>query len=202
MPPEDVVFHRFYMNKTSSSKKPKAKKKASQDDEDAEDFLDASDESEEEKIDNMLGSGHHPLEEADGEYDYDDLDRVADEDDDDLLGDGSDAEAGLPPNLAARKRDEGSAGDDGDNDSLDIMDGIAEEDGDVDVDDDVIGGESDEDESSQAAKTKRGKKRKFDGKNRRSPFANVEEYEHLLNDNMDTTKISRSHKRKKKKTSS
>ncbi|XP_038990423.1 CCAAT/enhancer-binding protein zeta-like [Phoenix dactylifera] len=108
VPPEDVVFHRFYMNKTSSSKKPKAKKKASQDDEDAEDFLDASDESEEEEIDNMLGSGHRPLEEADGEYDYDDLDRVADEEDDDLLGDGSDAEAGSPPDLAARKHDEGS----------------------------------------------------------------------------------------------
>ncbi|XP_038990337.1 CCAAT/enhancer-binding protein zeta [Phoenix dactylifera] len=200
VPPEDVVFHRFYMNKTSSSKKPKAKKKASQDDEDAEDFLDASDESEEEEIDNMLGSGHRPLEEADGEYDYDDLDRVADEEDDDLLGDGSDAEAGSPPDLAARKHDEGSASDDedDDDDSLDIMDSIAEEGGDVDVDDAVIGGGSDEEESSQAAKTEKGKKRKFNRTNRASPFANLEEYEHLMNDNMDTTKISRPHKRKKK----
>ncbi|RWV99105.1 hypothetical protein GW17_00038010 [Ensete ventricosum] len=86
--PEDVVFHRFYMNKTNSSKKPKAKrKKAAQDDEDADDLLlDASDDSEEEEIDNMLGSGPLPMEDADGDYDYDDLDKVADEDDDDLLG--------------------------------------------------------------------------------------------------------------------
>lgn len=194
MPPEDVVFHRFYMNKTSSSKKPKAKKKASQDDEDAGDFLDASNESEDEEVDNMLGSGHRPLEEVDGEYNYDDLDRVADEDDDDLLGDGSDAEAGSPPYLAARRREEGSADD---NDGLDIMDGVAEEGGDAEFDDDVIGGGIDEDESSQAAKTK-GMKRKFNGRNQATPFANIEDYEHLMHDNMDTTKISRQRKRKKK----
>lgn len=195
VPPEDVVFHRFYMNKTSSSKKPKAKKKKdSQDDEDAEDLLvdasaesdeeeivDASDESDEEEIDNMLGSGHSPLVEAEGEYDYDDLDRVAVDDDEDLILGGSDAEPDSPPNLAVRKHDEDDDG------SLDIMGSIGEG---VDIDDDG---------SSQSAKTKKGKKRKLDGRTRASPFANLEEYEHLMNDNVDATKVSRSHKRKKTK---
>ncbi|OAY68069.1 CCAAT/enhancer-binding protein zeta, partial [Ananas comosus] len=45
VPPEDVVFHRFYMNKTGSSKRLKAKKqKASLDDEDADLLLDGDDE--------------------------------------------------------------------------------------------------------------------------------------------------------------
>ncbi|KAJ0981071.1 hypothetical protein J5N97_009326 [Dioscorea zingiberensis] len=58
VPPEDVVFHRFYMNKTNSSKRPKVKKKKASEDEDAEDLLaDVDNESEEEEIDDMLGHG-------------------------------------------------------------------------------------------------------------------------------------------------
>ncbi|KAJ8553210.1 hypothetical protein K7X08_023888 [Anisodus acutangulus] len=104
VPPEDLVFHKFYVNKMKSSKKPKKKKKTPEDAA-AEEFLvadgsdvddeideeDAADESEKEEIDSMLESesGGLPLE-ANGEYDYSDLDEVANEDDDELIGDVSD----------------------------------------------------------------------------------------------------------------
>ncbi|KAJ1407043.1 CCAAT-binding factor [Sesbania bispinosa] len=89
VPPEDLVFHKFYTNKMSSSK-PK-KKKRSADEEAAEELfdvddgeVDGGDESDNEEIENLLDSADQ---ESDGGYDYDDLDKVANEDDEDLIGD-------------------------------------------------------------------------------------------------------------------
>ncbi|PKA46945.1 hypothetical protein AXF42_Ash020930 [Apostasia shenzhenica] len=94
VPPEDVVFHRFYMNRTSSSKKSKVKKKkkTSGDDEDA-DLLDDPIDEDDEEIDYVLGAGPLPLAKNEGEYDYNDLDHVINDDDEDLLEYGSDLEA-------------------------------------------------------------------------------------------------------------
>lgn len=155
VPPEDLVFHRFYVNKASSSKK---KKKKPAEDEAAEELFDVadSDESDEGEIDDMLGSGTLPSE-NEGNYDYDDLDEVANEDDEDLLGDGSDGDVG---SLATA--DGGlSRSDDDDNN-------IGEDGGDVDNE---IGGSG-----------RKNKKRKVGGKSGVSPFAALEEYDHLLND--------------------
>ncbi|CAD5194896.1 unnamed protein product [Musa acuminata subsp. malaccensis] len=204
--PEDVVFHRFYMNKTNTSKKPKAKrKKAAQDDEDADDLLlDASDDSEEEEIDNMMGSGPLPVEDAGEDYDYDDLDKVADEDDDDLLGNGSDAETGPSANLISRE-DGGIANDDDDgsidtwnSDSEGGVDDLA--DVGTDMNDDGI---NDNDDKSEVPDDKVGKRRKhkLNGRSRTSPFASLEEYEHLMSDKGDSIDKLRSHKKKKKKVS-
>ncbi|URE26125.1 CBF/Mak21 family [Musa troglodytarum] len=202
--PEDVVFHRFYMNKTSTSKKPKAKrKKTAQDDEDADDLLlDASDDSEEEEIDNMLGSGPLPMEVADGDYDYDDLDKVADEDDDDLLGNGSDAETGTSANLISREHGRIANDDDGsidtwNSDSEGGVDDLA--DVGTDMNDDGIN--DNDDESEVPDKVGKRRKQKLNGRSRTSPFASLEEYEHLLSDKGDSIDKLRSHRKKKKKAS-
>ncbi|XVF74251.1 hypothetical protein PTKIN_Ptkin13bG0095100 [Pterospermum kingtungense] len=57
--------------------------------------IDESDKRDNEEIENLLDSAHPSLD-ADGEYDYDDLNQVANEDDDDLIGNASDAEVDLP----------------------------------------------------------------------------------------------------------
>ncbi|KAK8961620.1 hypothetical protein KSP40_PGU009186 [Platanthera guangdongensis] len=77
VPPEDVVFHRFYMNKTTSSKKSKAKKKALGDDDGGDLLLDGEDQSEEDEdeVDDLLGAGGISLGGEDEGFDYDDLDR-------------------------------------------------------------------------------------------------------------------------------
>lgn len=199
VPPEDVVFHRFYRNKTSA-KKPKAKKKkGSLDDEDLEELApdvedsdeevdlgsDATDNSEEEEIDNILGSGPIPLDEDKGDYEYDDLDKVVGEDDDDLLGDDSDADIGsvAMSEGSISDDDEDAIGDDGevdsqaenggstsnDDESLDIWGDDAN-----DSEDDVVGVR--DDDGSQSNEKKKGKKRK----SRPSPFASIEEYQHLM----------------------
>ncbi|KAL2481606.1 CCAAT-binding factor [Abeliophyllum distichum] len=92
VPPGDLVFHKFYMNKLNSSKKPKKKKKTA-DDEAAEEFyvVDGDDESGSEEIENVLDSANH-CSEVNGDFDYDHLDKIANEDDDDLIGSGSDEE--------------------------------------------------------------------------------------------------------------
>lgn len=162
VPPEDLVFHKFYMNKTSSSKKLKKKKQA--EDEAAEELFDVagSDESDNEEIEDMLGSSHLPLE-KEGDYDYDDLDEVANEGDDDLIGNGSDGDGDVDsPN------DDFGVGD-GDRYEDDDDGGIGGWDGDGGDDFSLLGGNS--------------KKRKRGGKSKASPFANVEDYDHLLKDN-------------------
>lgn len=166
VPPEDLVFHKFYMNKTSSSKKLKKKKQA--EDEAAEELFDVagSDESDNEEIEDMLGSSHLPLE-KEGNYDYDDLDEVANEGDDDLIENGSDGDGDVDsPN------DDFGVGDgdgDGDDDDNDGDSGIGGWDGDGGDDFTLLGGNS--------------KKRKVGGKSKASPFANLEDYDHLLKDN-------------------
>ncbi|KAK9150753.1 hypothetical protein Syun_009062 [Stephania yunnanensis] len=176
VPPEDVVFHRFYMNKMVSSKKPKKKKqKKSADDDINEDLLgvDGSDESDvevggdesdNEEIENMLDSADVPSD-NEGDYDYDDLDKVANEDDEDLIGNGSDADADVPSDLAEEADD-----DDEDISQIDISDAFVDED-DLDDDDHI-------DKHSSSNKRKRNNKSK--GRTGKSPFASVEDYEHLL----------------------
>ncbi|KAK9132331.1 hypothetical protein Scep_011859 [Stephania cephalantha] len=177
VPPEDVVFHRFYMNKMVSSKKPKKKKqKKSADDDINEDLLgvDGSDESDvevggdesdNEEIENMLDSADVPSD-NEGDYDYDDLDKVANEDDEDLIGNGSDADADVPSDLAEEADDD----DEEDISQIDIRDAFVDED-DLDDDDRI-------DKHSSSNKRKRNNKSK--GRTGKSPFASVEDYEHLL----------------------
>lgn len=176
VPPEDVVFHRFYMNKTTSSKKPKAKKKKASEDEDADDLLpDINDDSEEEEIDNMLGSGKVPMDDETEGYDYDDLDKFAD-DDDALLGNGSDTEVADAHTLEKHPKEQ-IHGDDEDGEDFDDVLGVDNGDSDDDGDGD------DDDESIIVKKSKQvGKKRKHEKKTRPSPFASAEEFEHLMAD--------------------
>ncbi|XXG53403.1 hypothetical protein AAC387_Pa03g1495 [Persea americana] len=164
VPPEDLVFHKFYMNKTSSSKKLKKKKQA--EDEAAEELFDVagSDESDNEEIEDMLGSSHLPLE-KEGDYDYDDLDEVANEGDDDLIGNGSDGDGDVDSPNDDFGVDDGDRYEDDDDDDG----GIGGWDGDGGDDFSLLGGNS--------------KKRKRGGKSKASPFANLEDYDHLLKDN-------------------
>lgn len=159
VPPEDVVFHRFYMNKTGPIK-PKAKKKASVLDEDtgellADDVDDGSDESDDEMQELEDESAE------DGEYDYDNLDAKAFEEEGDLLRDDSDADV----------LDDISYDDDDDDEddglNMSYMDAEALESAD-DSDDDVT--------DVKATAAARGQKRKSGS----TPFASLEEYEHLM----------------------
>ncbi|KAL6996203.1 auxilin-like clathrin-binding protein required for normal clathrin function [Sarracenia purpurea var. burkii] len=159
VPPEDLVFHKFYMNKMSSSKKPKKKKKKrGAEDEDAEELFagEGDDDSENEEIDNMLDSANASLE-ADGDYDYEDLDQIAIEDDDDLVGNVSDEEMAIPSGIA-----------EGDDNEIDI------------------GDEDDESDEEGVFGQRKGRKRKSNGLTAASPFASFEEYEHLLDDQSPT----------------
>ncbi|XP_052181696.1 protein SLOW WALKER 2 isoform X1 [Diospyros lotus] len=181
VPPEDFVFHKFYMNKMSSSKKPKKKKKKKgAEDAAAEELYAGDDESDNEEIENMLDAADPSLE-ANGDYDYDDLDNVAIEEDDDLVGNVSDEEMDILSDIADEKDDHNGYGGD--------------EEVDVGVDD---GGSDGEDVPG-----KRKRKRKSIGNSAASPFASLEEFEHLLNDETATEnksvgrKNSRSKKRKK-----
>jgi ribosome biogenesis protein MAK21 len=201
--PEDVVFHKFYINKMTSSKKPKKKKKKQIADDEAADDLTGGpgdDDSDNEEIDNMLDSVNHSME-AEGEYDYDDLDQIANEDDDDLVGDLSDGDEGMdfPSDIA-----EGEEDDEIDNKLISDDDYDGEE---FDIGDADDGSEEEEgfDEEEGKRKRKGGKK-----KARASPFASLDDYEHLLNedisgDNSPDEKPSKSvgkdkkHKSKKKR---
>ncbi|PRQ51668.1 putative CCAAT-binding factor [Rosa chinensis] len=199
VPAEDLVFHKFYMNKMNTSKKPKKKKKkATTEDEDAAELFDVDgggdDESDNEEIDNMLDSAGIAMD-ADGDYDYDDLDQVANDDDEDLVGnvsDVSDADLDLPSDIAEGEDFDTTAvsdeSDDGD-DAIDIGD----------VDDDEV---EDEDVHIESVQGKSKRKR---GKAAASPFASLEEYEHLFNEDAPAEKESKSKKkskpRKKRKSS-
>ncbi|XP_062179320.1 protein SLOW WALKER 2 [Phragmites australis] len=171
--PEDVVFHRFYMNKTGPIK-PKAKRKASVLDEDtgellADDVDDASDESDDEMQD--LGDGLS----EDREYDYESLDADAFEEDEDLLRDDSDAEVDDISDDSA-SRDGEMENDDGDDAILESAvdsDGNFSDEEMVDVGNGGRGG-------SVAEKKAAPQKRKHGAKNGASPFARLEDYEHLM----------------------
>ncbi|XP_066397430.1 protein SLOW WALKER 2-like isoform X2 [Miscanthus floridulus] len=193
VPPEDIVFHRFYLNKTGPVK-PKAKWKDSVLDEDAGELLadnnadDASDESGDEMQD--LGDGLTD----DGEYDYDDLDSNAFEEEKDLLRDDSDVELDDISDDTA-SRDEGSEDDD-DISSLAGLDAEAlESAGDSDgnlSDDEVV--DAGKGGGSYAEKKGAGRKHKRGVKSGSSPFASLEDYEHLMGGDADATTAKRKHK--------
>ncbi|XP_031280379.1 CCAAT/enhancer-binding protein zeta isoform X1 [Pistacia vera] len=188
--PEDLVFHKFYMNKMNSTKKPKKKKKKGAEDEMADELLDGGvgdDDSDNEEIENILDSSNPSLK-ADGDYDYDDLDQVANEDDEDLVGDVSDAEIDAPSNIAEGEDFDAIADDVGGDDDVGVDIGDAEDESDG------------EDELNQ-----RKRKRKSGGKSAATLFASLEDYEHLLNEDSPTgtepTGKKKSKSRKKKKSS-
>ena len=199
VPPEDLVFHKFYANKVTSSKKPKKKKKKGAEDEAAEEFLDADgsngsddeevevdggDESDNEEIENMLDTADPSLE-SNSDYDYDDLDQVAGDDDDDLVGNVSDAEMDIPPDMAEGEDDEDLVGNDNNGENSE---------------DDIDFGDASDDDGNQLNSKKR-KQRKSGGKTGKSPFASLEDYEHLLNEETPADKKPKSRKRSTEKKS-
>ncbi|XP_010415991.1 PREDICTED: CCAAT/enhancer-binding protein zeta-like [Camelina sativa] len=192
--PEDLVFHKFYVNKMNSTKQSKRKKKKKLPEEEAAEELydvndgdggenygsdvelDGGDESDNDEIENMLDDvDDDAVEEEGSEYDYDDLDRVAGDDEEELVADVSDAEMDSDMEMDMHDGEE-DVDDSGDNDS-DGDDG-------------------------------RGKKKKQEKRKRKSPFASLEEYEHLIDqDEKDDSKSKRkvvasepTKKKKKKKT--
>lgn len=164
VPAEDVVFHKFYANKMISTKKTKKKKKKAAADEAAEelyDIHDQGDESDNEEIDDMLDSVN-PRDVDGGEYNYDDLDDIANEDDDDLIGNESDEEANILSDPGTDSEDAGIG---------------------FNEDDDVILEEADDsDADNNNNQKKRKRKQKSITKTSKSPFASIEEYEHLINE--------------------
>ena len=192
VPPEDIVFHRFYLNKTGPVK-PKAKRKDSVLDEDAELLADnnaddASDESGDEMQD--LGDGLTD----DGEYDYDDLDSNAFEEEKDLLRDDSDVELDDISDDAA-SRDEGSEDDDGISSlaglDAEALESAGDSDGNLSDDEVVDAGKGG---GSYAEKKGAGRKHKRGVKSGSSPFASLEDYEHLMGGDADATTAKRKHK--------
>ncbi|ERN00655.1 CCAAT/enhancer-binding protein zeta [Amborella trichopoda] len=200
VPPEDLVFHRFYMTKSTSSSRKKLKKKKKdreeagelfevdnngeeedlEEEEDVEEVdeveeVDGGDDSEDEEIDGLLEpefGAQKSLTVSDGEYDYDKLDEVIMEEDDELIADDSDGNMDFP-------NDDGGDGgySDGDDDSY--------------VDEDDM-------EASQKVDRK-GNKRKSGARSGASPFASLEEYDHLLNDGEEIGEETRPQKKMKKK---
>nr|CAB3456830.1 unnamed protein product [Digitaria exilis] len=191
VPPEDIVFHRFYMNK-SGPIKPKAKRKDSILDEDTGELLadnadDASDESGDEMQD--LGDGLA----EDGEYDYDDLDSNAFDEEKDLLGDDSDIE--LDDISDSSSMDGRSENDDDDIASFEDMDAEALDVGNSDAntsDEEMV--DAGNGGGSNAKKKVSAPKRKHGVKSGRSPFASLDEYEHLMAGDANETKLKRKHK--------
>ncbi|KAJ6711859.1 CCAAT-BINDING FACTOR-RELATED [Salix purpurea] len=147
VPPEDLVFHKFYVNKMNTSKPKKKKKKKA--------LLDSAN----------LSHG------AENEYDYDDLDQVVNEDDEDLV---DDVEVDA---LSDTEGEDFDTNADSDNDTVDVGDA---DDG------------TDEDVFDQQKR-----KRKSRGKAGASPFASLEEYEHILNEDGATKKKSERKKKSK-----
>ncbi|KAF9689828.1 hypothetical protein SADUNF_Sadunf01G0133100 [Salix dunnii] len=183
VPPEDLVFHKFYVNKMNTSKPKKKKKKKAAEEEAAEDLFDVGDgdggddddvvgddESDNEEIDDLLDSANlsHG---AENEYDYDDLDQVVNEDDEDLV---DDVEVDA---LSDTEGEDFNTIADSDNDTVDVGDA---DDG---TDEDVL--------------VQQKRKRKSRGKAGASPFASLEEYEHILNE--DTATKKKSERKKKSK---
>ncbi|CAL5080949.1 unnamed protein product [Urochloa decumbens] len=170
VPPEDIVFHRFYMNKSGPIKL-KAKKGSVLDEDTGELLADNADDASDESGDEVA---------EDGEYDYDDLDSNVFDEEKDLLGDGSDVE--LDDISDSTSMDGGSENDDDDIASLTGMDAEALEDA-ADSDDDSSDEEmvdAGNDGGSYTKKKVALQKRKHGVKSGRSPFASLEDYEHLM----------------------
>ncbi|KAI3455663.1 hypothetical protein Pfo_012326 [Paulownia fortunei] len=199
VPPEDVVFHKFYMNKMNSSKKPKKKKKKTAEDEAAEELyvVDGDEDgSDNEEVENMLDSVNPSLE-ADGDYDYDDLDKIANEDDEDLIGDASDEEKGIPSDLDNEEIEDAEASS-GENSDDDVAIGEADDGSDFE---DIAIGEADDESDFEDIFDQRKKKRKSQRDSGASPFASLEDYQHLMEaapESHSSTQKKR-HKSKKKR---
>ncbi|KAL0319476.1 UNVERIFIED_CONTAM: CCAAT/enhancer-binding protein zeta [Sesamum angustifolium] len=196
--PEDVVFHKFYLNKMNSSKKPKKKKKKTADDEAAEELYAVDgdeDGSDDEEIDNMLDSVNPTSEE--GDYDYDDLDKIADEDDEDLIADGSDEELDIPSDIDNEDIENGetSSREISDNSDGDIAIGEADD----GSDDDVAIGEADDGSDFDDGFDQRRKKRRSRKDSKSSPFASLEDYQHLMEDDAAESNSSEKKRRNKSK---
>ncbi|KAL6894019.1 hypothetical protein ACP4OV_008117 [Aristida adscensionis] len=190
VPPEDVVFHRFYMNKTGPMKS-KAKRKPLVVDDDTGDLLaddveDSSDESDEEMHD--LGDGIAD----DGEYDYNNLDADAFEEENDLLKGDSDAELDHISDYGTSSDGE-SDYDDAGVSSINV----------TDMDTAILESADDSDEMVDVGMGSRGgsgaektapQKRKRGAKSGPSPFASLEDYEHLMAE--DSDKLTLKQKRK------
>ncbi|MED6199351.1 auxilin-like clathrin-binding protein required for normal clathrin function [Stylosanthes scabra] len=167
VPPEDLVFHKFYTNKMSSKPKKKKKKSAGGDEDadyfDDDDEVEGGDESDNEEIENLLDTAEPHS------YDYDDLDNVAEEEDNDLLRDDGDADLDIdiPSDIS-----EGEADDD---DAIEI--------GDIDDVSDVE--EEDEDDEVDKRKQQKRKRKSGSKSEKASPFASYEEYEHLIEEDED-----------------
>ncbi|CAI9114481.1 OLC1v1015212C1 [Oldenlandia corymbosa var. corymbosa] len=176
VPPEDFVFHKFYSNKlTSSHKSKKKKKKKTEEDEDAEELV-GDDQSDDEEIENVLNASNPPVESDDEEYDYDDLDNVANDDDDDLIGRASDEEMDFPSSEIVGKDfdfDDGDEDDDNHDDNNGEETAVFGEEEDDEIDDE-------EDNSSKKRKRKGKKSSDKHSSVSASPFASIEEYEHLI----------------------
>uniref|UniRef100_A0A1D1Y494 CCAAT/enhancer-binding protein zeta n=2 Tax=Anthurium amnicola TaxID=1678845 RepID=A0A1D1Y494_9ARAE len=153
VPPEDIVFHKFYANKNSQSKRKKKKKILAEDTATGELLPDSGDS--EDEVESMFGFGKLASEDN-ADYDYDDLDKVAMEDDEDLLGHGSDEEIDLAGNVSI----------DEELDSESISDVVWDtpDDSDAAATDDVL---------DQGQNRSNKKKRK----SQESPFVSIEDYE-------------------------
>lgn len=198
VPPEDVVFHKFYLNKMNSSKKPKKKKKKTAEDEAAEELYAVDgdeDGSDDEEIDNMLDSVNPTSEE--GDYDYDDLDKIADEDDEDLIANGSDEELDIPSDIEYEDIENGetSSRENSDNSDSDVAIGEADD----GSDDDVAIGTADDGSDFDDSFDQRKKKRRTFKDSGASPFASLEDYQHLMEDNAPESNSSMKKKRNKSK---
>ncbi|XP_027907299.1 CCAAT/enhancer-binding protein zeta [Vigna unguiculata] len=183
VPPEDLVFHKFYTNKMSSTKS-KKKKKKSADEEAAEELfdiddgeVDGGDESDNEEIENLLDSTDPSLG-PDTDYDYDDLDEVAGEDDEDLIGDVSDGEVDMDMDIPS---------DIGEEEADAPIDDVGSDDDDG-IDDIQIGDVDDGSDGDEEEVGRRKRKHKSGGKKGVSPFASYEEFEHLMEDDDHTEK--------------
>ncbi|KAG8048511.1 hypothetical protein GUJ93_ZPchr0009g334 [Zizania palustris] len=192
--PEDVVFHRFYMNKTGPMK-PKAKKKTSVLGEDAGELLghdvdDASDASDESDDEQELGDGLI----EDGGYDYDNLDANTFEEEGDLLRYDSDVDFDISDETSS-SRDGGTDDDDDDDAILNISS--------IDTEDLKSANRSAVNHSDGEVSVL-GKKRKHASKSGASPFAKLEDYEHLMDGEVKklTSKKQQKHKKRNEKEAS
>ncbi|KAL0341800.1 UNVERIFIED_CONTAM: CCAAT/enhancer-binding protein zeta [Sesamum calycinum] len=173
----------------------KKEKKKTADDEAAEELYAVDgdeDGSDDEEIDNMLDSVNPTSEE--GDYDYDDLDKIAD--DEDLIADGSDEELDIPSDIDNEDIENGetSSRENSDNSDGDIAIGEAD-----DGSDDVAIGEADDGSDFDDGFDQREKKRRSRKDSKSSPFASLEDYQHLMEDDAAESNSSEKKKRNKSK---
>eukprot|EP00252_Welwitschia_mirabilis_P019006 TRINITY_DN4287_c0_g1_i1.p1 TRINITY_DN4287_c0_g1~~TRINITY_DN4287_c0_g1_i1.p1 ORF type:complete len:1060 (-),score=290.87 TRINITY_DN4287_c0_g1_i1:464-3643(-) len=198
--PEDVVFHKFYVAKANSSKKPKKKKKQKDTDEaleddllgegnsDIEDDFEGDDESDNDEIDKLIDETAEGDNHSDEEYGYkklgDGIDAVDDNNEEydyEKLGDAIDFE---DEDLLV----------DGGEDETQILEDISEHD--VSDTDEKLHSQSNSSDIIGNKKSKRGKSKE---KIKKSPFASFDDYSHLMDDEETAERPKPKHKSVKKK---